>query len=232
MSEDTLPVFERFFSFQGEGVHMGRSAFFIRTFGCPVKCPWCDSAGTWHKDYVPSHIEKMSPFTLADEAYASGAEIVVVTGGEPTIHSLSLLTEALKARAIPSHLETSGCFPIQGRFDWVTLSPKKWKLPLVQNLQIADEFKFIIEAPEDIEFYWKVLGSCSERGGIDSNVWLHPEWSQRGNENVLRAICEAVKEYPGRYRAGWQLHKLYQVDRGDVRSRPMVPLGGDLRKGF
>src|SRR5690606_10755697 len=50
------PVHEQFHTWQGEGVHMGRSAYFIRTFGCPVKCPWCDSAGTWHPDHIPAKV--------------------------------------------------------------------------------------------------------------------------------------------------------------------------------
>ena len=66
-----LPIHERFFTWQGEGVHTGRSAYFIRLQGCPVKCPWCDSAGTWHPDWVPKDVEKISPKTLAEDV-ASG----------------------------------------------------------------------------------------------------------------------------------------------------------------
>ena len=54
-----IPIHEVFYAFQGEGVHMGKSAFFIRTFGCPLHCPWCDSAGTWHKDFIPKQIDKI-----------------------------------------------------------------------------------------------------------------------------------------------------------------------------
>ena len=85
------PVYERFHSWQGEGLHWGKSAFFIRLHGCPVHCPWCDSAGTWHPDHKPESVDRMNPDELADEAFMACPEIVVITGGEPAIHNLQNL---------------------------------------------------------------------------------------------------------------------------------------------
>jgi organic radical activating enzyme len=148
-----LPVHEQFYSFQGEGCHAGRAAYFIRLFGCPVHCPWCDSAGTWHPDFTPKHIERVEVATLAAAAAASAAEFTVITGGEPTIHDLRGLTDALQAVGQPVHLETSGAFPIKGDFDWITLSPKRWKLPLEANLALADELKIIVDRVDAIAEY-------------------------------------------------------------------------------
>ena len=53
---ELYPVNETFLSWQGEGVHLGRKAFFIRLQGCPVKCAWCDSASTWHPQFVPKQV--------------------------------------------------------------------------------------------------------------------------------------------------------------------------------
>jgi asparagine synthase (glutamine-hydrolysing) len=61
-----LPIYETFHAWQGEGTHLGRSAFFIRTFGCPVHCPWCDSAGTWHPDYIPDKVDRLSVDLLVE----------------------------------------------------------------------------------------------------------------------------------------------------------------------
>lgn len=230
----TYPIHERFATFQGEGVHMGKAAFFIRTFGCPVQCPWCDSAGTWHPHWVPKDVQRMSPTELAKEARGSGMGMVVITGGEPTVYDLEPLTDALDEALLDVHLETSGSFPIKGNFDWVTLSPKRWKLPLQSTVAEADEFKLIIEAPEDIGFYLELLQDLGYNWREDSihPVWLHPEWSQRDNRVVLDAISTAVRLGEGVLRAGWQLHKLYQVDARDARSRPLVPLGGVEEKGY
>ena len=90
-----LPVYERFHSWQGEGVHLGKSAFFIRLHGCPIHCSWCDSAGTWHPDHRPESVDHMDPQELADEAFLSCPEIVVITGGEPAIHDLQDLAYQL-----------------------------------------------------------------------------------------------------------------------------------------
>ena len=70
-----LPVYERFHSWQGEGAHLGKSAFFIRLHGCPIHCSWCDSAGTWHPDHRPESVDHMDPQELADEAFLSCPEM-------------------------------------------------------------------------------------------------------------------------------------------------------------
>lgn len=218
---------------------MGRPAFFVRLFGCPVKCPWCDSAGTWHPDYVPDAKMLLTPEGILMEAFASRAPFVVVTGGEPAIHDLSDLTRLFKERnekrahdeQIFLHLETSGAFPIKGDFDWVTVSPKRWKLPIVPTLVKAKEYKFIIEQPEDISFYWELVKPHWHAEHVPP-IWLHPEHSQRNNPAVLEAINYAVLDRQAPFRAGWQLHKLYNVDARDKRSRPLVPLGGDPSRGF
>ena len=221
-----LPIHEQFYSFQGEGLHSGRAAYFIRTFGCPVHCPWCDSAGTWHPDYIPQRIDRITPDELATEANKTSAEFTVITGGEPTIHNLSELTDALHTVGQKVHLETSGAFPIQGTFDWITLSPKRWKLPLADTLVQADEFKLIIDRPEAITEYTSVINVVDYSSGAKPIVWLQPEWSQRNNFKVLNAITNWIKEHGAPYRAAWQLHKNYNADLLDSRSAPTVPLGG------
>ncbi|MBK1879831.1 7-carboxy-7-deazaguanine synthase QueE [Pelagicoccus mobilis] len=224
-----LPVHECFHSWQGEGVHLGRSAYFIRLFGCPVHCPWCDSAGTWHPDHVPDEVARQSAVELADQALASGAEFVVVTGGEPAIHDLSLLTEEIAKRGMGRHLETSGAFEIRGDFDWITLSPKWQKLPLEENLAKTSEFKLIVEDEQSIAKWVQELGDYVSKA---STVWLHPEWSQRANSAVLESITRWVKEKGDPYRAGYQMHKLFNADVLDPNSRKSAPLGGDEAKGY
>lgn len=210
---------------------MGRPAFFLRTFGCPVQCPWCDSAGTWHPDWVPKDVKKMTRLEILWEVdKGPRPDFVVITGGEPAVHDLNPLCAKLHESHYPIHLETSGGFPIRGDIDWITLSPKKWKPPLSENVDSADEFKVIVETKEDIAFYDKMLRDLGHRGS--QPIWLHPEWGHREDPVVLGAISDAAKEGRGKFRAGWQLHKLYQVDARDSRSRPLVPLGGDLRKGY
>ena len=149
-----------------------------------------------------------------------------------SIHNLSELTNTLHAIGQKVHLETSGVFPICGDFDWITLSPKRWKLPLTENVASANEFKLIIDRPSAIDEYVTAL---TERGAdlsAESIVWLHPEWSQHSNPDVLNAITEWIKAHGAPYRAGWQHHKNYAADLMDPRSAPAAPLGGKPEQGF
>lgn len=207
---------------------MGRSAFFIRTFGCPLHCPWCDSAGTWHPDYIPDKINRMDEQALTLEAQTSGAAFIVVTGGEPAIHDLGLLTSMAKLRHIPVHLETSGAFPIKGNFDWITVSPKHSKLPIDENVAKADEFKVIVENEESLAYWATWLQRDGYRG---QPVWLHVEWSQRNNQKLLNAMTDYVKTAGDPFRIGYQLHKLFRADALDNRSAALVPLGGNPALG-
>lgn len=206
---------------------MGKAAFFIRTFGCPIKCEWCDSAGTWHPDYVPESVARYSIDQLLKAVTDSGAPICVITGGEPTIHDLLPLTVALKAAGVRTHLETSGAYEIKGIFDWITLSPKWAKLPLQDNVYSAHEIKLIVENEESMG---KWLNACDFSHA--DTIWLHPEWTKKADLVVLRAITEYVKKNPRRFRAGWQLHKLYRADNFDSRAAVAAPLGGDPSKGY
>lgn len=206
---------------------MGRAAFFIRTFGCPLKCSWCDSAGTWHPDWIPERIERLSTDELVVRVTDTAAEFVVVTGGEPTIHDLSELTRELRRRKIPVHIETSGSFEIRGDFSWITVSPKWAKLPRAENLERADEIKIIVEDAETIDRWRAELGAFFR----EKTVWLHPEWSRRDDPVVLNAISCAVKTFGKPFRVGYQLHRLYNVDSLDPNSRPAVPLGGNVALG-
>lgn len=223
-----LPIYEHFFSWQGEGLHSGRSAYFIRSFGCPVHCPWCDSAGTWHPDYIPKTIEKLSPQTLLDFALKTRPSFIVITGGEPCIHDFSIFCELASKARIPVHLETSGAFPIRGNFDWITVSPKTWKDPLKETIAQANEIKLIVDSPDCIDRW---IASFPNLAKVDT-VWLHPEWSKRKNPEILNAITEWVKSNGTPFRAGYQMHKLYSADAEDPRSRADVPLGGKPELGY
>jgi organic radical activating enzyme len=123
---DRLPIMEHFYTLQGEGFHQGRAAYFIRLGGCDVGCVWCDVKDSWdaskHKVYDVR--------SLKSEVGKTQAEIVVITGGEPLMHNLDELTQELQSAGLKTHIETSGAHPLSGTWDWICLSPKKFKAPL------------------------------------------------------------------------------------------------------
>src|SRR5436305_12997991 len=126
-SVDTkLPVMEAFYTLQGEGFHQGKAAYFIRLGGCDVGCFWCDVKESWEGDEHP----QTTIDNLLVEVRKTPAEIVVITGGEPLMHNLDELSSIFRAAGLRMHLETSGSHPLTGEWDWICLSPKKFKVPL------------------------------------------------------------------------------------------------------
>ena len=197
---EKLPVLECFYSIQGEGLHTGKAAFFIRLAGCNVGCHWCDVKESWDRNIHP----EIEIGELVKEAKQSGAPIVIITGGEPTMHSLVNLTKALKKEGLATHLETSGSYPITGIFDWICLSPKKTKPPLKESLLKADELKVVIYNKDD--FNWAEKNSTDVKEKCIS--FLQPEWSKA--HKVMPWITEYIKTNPT-WRVSLQTHKYLNI---------------------
>lgn len=204
----TLPVVETFHSLQGEGLHAGRSAFFVRLAGCGVGCPWCDTKPSWQQQAHP----RLALTELASEvaeAAAAGAAFAVITGGEPLEHDLGPLCAAL-AEAMPQlplHLETSGAAPLQlsGRFAWITLSPKRHRPPSPELLAACDELKVVVHEAADLDFAGamaaQALASRSEAAG--PALLLQPGWNCRRGQDLAIAF---VRSHPA-WRLSLQSHK-------------------------
>ncbi|MFM7240391.1 MAG: 7-carboxy-7-deazaguanine synthase QueE [Cyanobium sp.] len=201
----TLPVVETFHSLQGEGLHAGRSAFFIRLGGCTVGCSWCDTKHSWpqviHARRTP---EELTAETSA--AAAAGAAFVVITGGEPLHHNLAPLCDALARSGLPLHLETSGVDPLSGRFAWITLSPKRHRPPLEGLLACCHELKVIVHEPADLAFA-EAMATAAFAAGNRPALLLQPGWQSDAGRNLA---LEHVRRSPG-WRLSLQSHKLLGV---------------------
>jgi 7-carboxy-7-deazaguanine synthase len=197
---NSLPLMEDFYTIQGEGFYQGSAAYFIRLGGCEVRCVWCDVKDSWDaKAHPKTHVKK-----IAEKAKASGSNIAVVTGGEPTMHDLSALTTELKSVGLKTHLETSGAYPLTGQWDWVCFSPKKFKPPHSSISKKADELKVVIFHKSD--FAWAEEFANLVRP--DCELFLQPEWSKE--KEVLPLIIDFVKAYP-RWKISVQVHKYIDV---------------------
>jgi len=139
---------EHFYTLQGEGFHQGRAAYFVRLGGCDVGCVWCDVKESWaFKGHPLLSIE-----TIVSHIKQSGAPIAVITGGEPLLHNLNELTTAIQKEGIQTNIETSGSSPLSGYWNWICLSPKKFKQPLPEILPLAHELKIIVYNKSDFEW--------------------------------------------------------------------------------
>ena len=196
---DTLPVVETFHSLQGEGHHTGRSAFFIRLAGCTVGCPWCDTKHSWPEQAHPTRdVRELAE--EAAEARDNGAAFVVITGGEPLHHNLQALTQALdQICGLPLHLETSGVDPLSGRFDWITLSPKRHRPPTQELLNSCHELKVVVHDHEDLRFS-ELMATFVQ---TTTERFLQPGWnSARANQTAI----DYIKKH-NQWRIGLQIHK-------------------------
>jgi len=196
----TIPVMESFYSLQGEGMYHGTAAYFIRLAGCDVGCSWCDVKESWD---AGAHTI-MPVDDLVELAMMSGAKIVVITGGEPLMYNLDTLTEKIQRTGLKTHLETSGAYPLSGNWDWICVSPKKFKQPLKEVLARANELKVIVLNHHD--FIW--AEENRQYTPQESYHLLQPEWSKA--DKIVPAIIEYVKANP-HWRVSLQEHKYLNI---------------------
>jgi 7-carboxy-7-deazaguanine synthase len=196
----TLPLMEDFYTIQGEGFFQGNAAYFIRLAGCDVGCVWCDVKESWDATVHPS----ISISGLVAKAKVSGCKIVVITGGEPAMHNLETLTEALHEAGLNTHIETSGAYPLTGNWDWICFSPKKFKAPQRTVATLANELKIIVYNRSD--FFWAEDFASKVSAGC--HLFLQPEWSKE--KEMLPLIIEYVKANP-KWKISLQIHKYMNI---------------------
>lgn len=199
-SEDKLPLVEEFFTLQGEGYHTGKAAYFIRLGGCDVGCSWCDTRFSWDQGLFPL----VETSVIVQHVIDSGADSVVVTGGEPLMWNLDTLCKKLKDSNISTYIETSGSQLLSGLWDWICLSPKKNLPPVGDICSKADELKVIIE--DESDFVW--AEKYRKMVNIDCKLFLQPEWSN--SSLVIPLIVEYVKKNPD-WRISLQAHKYMHI---------------------
>ena len=196
----TLPVMEAFYTIQGEGFHQGRAAHFIRLGGCNVGCFWCDVKESWDADKHP----KVSIDEIVKHAAAQPCRLAVITGGEPLMHNLDELTARLHSEGFETNIETSGSYPLSGCWDWVCVSPKKFRPPTPEALSAANELKVVIYNKND--FAWAETHAALVSDTC--RLYLQPEWDR--SEIMLPQIIEYIKTNP-KWELSVQIHKYINV---------------------
>lgn len=195
-----LPVMEAFYTIQGEGFHSGKASYFIRLAGCDVGCFWCDVKDSWDAKKHPAiRVEK-----IVQEAIKHPSRMAVITGGEPLMHDLTLLTNALKSAGFEVFIETSGAYPLSGDLDWICVSPKKFKKALPSVFAHANELKVVIYNKND--FDWAIENAQF----VNSNckLFLQPEWSKQNK--MLPQIIDFIKQNPA-WQISLQSHKFMNI---------------------
>ena len=192
---------EHFYTLQGEGFHQGKAAYFVRLAGCDVGCVWCDVKESWNADAHP----KLTIENIINEIKKiTSSGIVVITGGEPLMHDLNELTEQLNREGYQTHIETSGSHKLTGKWNWICLSPKKFKDPLIDVIPLADELKIIIFNKSDFEWAEHFAKDVS----ANCKLYLQPEWEK--SDLITPLIIEYIKANP-KWELSLQIHKYINV---------------------
>lgn len=200
LTDTQLPVMESFYTIQGEGFHQGRAAYFIRLGGCDVGCVWCDVKESWDRSKHPLQ----SIDTIVAGAAAHPGRLAVITGGEPLMHDLNALTHALHEAGFQTNIETSGAWPLSGEWDWICLSPKKFKAPVPHIVPLANELKVVIYNKTDFAWAEKYAAQTAP----NCKLYLQPEWDRSAQMTPL--IIEYIKDHP-QWEFSLQIHKYINV---------------------
>ena len=195
-----LPLMEHYYTIQGEGYNTGTPAYFLRLGGCDVGCVWCDVKDSWQAaKHRVTDVDEMVQFVQQ-----ANASTVVITGGEPLMNDLDLLTDIFHRNKIRLWLETSGAYPLSGTWDWICVSPKKFKPPLKNVLAIADEIKVVIYNRSDFEW----AQQHASLAGDNCRLFLQPEYSRQNK--MLPEIIDYIKQNPD-WRISLQTHKYMNI---------------------
>ena len=206
----TYSVKEMFLTLQGEGVHAGRRAVFVRFAGCNLwtgrevdrdsaVCRFCDT------DFVGT--DGVGGGKFADAALLAAAvaghwgpeptrRFVVLTGGEPMLQIDDPLVDALHAEGFEIAIESNGTIAAHPGIDWVCISPKAGS-DVVQRH--GDELKLV----------WP-------QAGIDVDAIEHWDFAHHlvqpmdaiGQEVFNRNQAVAFAMARPRWRLSLQTHKL------------------------
>ncbi|WP_448699461.1 7-carboxy-7-deazaguanine synthase QueE [Mucilaginibacter sp. AW1-3] len=195
-----LPLMEEFYTIQGEGFNTGKAAYFIRLGGCDVGCHWCDVKESWDASIHPLTLAD----TIVENAVKYPGKAVVVTGGEPLIYNLEYLTAQLQQKGIKTFIETSGAYPLSGSWDWVCLSPKKFKAPRKDVAPFAHELKVIVFNKSDFEW----AEQYAELVPDTCKLYLQPEWSK--SKEMIPLIVDYVMNNP-KWEISLQTHKYLNI---------------------
>ncbi|WP_094751663.1 7-carboxy-7-deazaguanine synthase QueE [Psychromonas sp. CD1] len=224
--KNNYKVNEIFQTIQGEGVHSGYAAIFIRLQGCDVGCAWCDTKHTWSlkeddRATLSQVIDQSNTSSQWADATAEEilmaikslnytAKLVIITGGEPCFYDLRALTALLHQNNFQTQIETSGTYPILvDDKSWVTVSPKvnmrAKKEVLLSALERANEIKHPVGTQKDIDQLDRLLESLDDKH--NKTICLQPI-SQKHNATAL-CIRTCITR---NWRLSVQLHKYLKID--------------------
>ena len=212
-----MQINEIFRSISGESIQAGRPAIFIRTFGCPCRCAYCDSLYS----VEGTDFKTMTVNEVLAECKKYSTKYVVLTGGEPLIQKDALtLIGRLVSEGYQVEIETSGAVSIAGVVGWKNITvTMDWKCPssgmldkmIKENLallQSSDVLKCVVGSKEDL----KEMHLVSKL--TKAQVFVSPVFGEIEPKEIVEYVLEHNLDD---VRVQLQLHKIvYPVDMRGV----------------
>ncbi|HEU0166565.1 MAG TPA: radical SAM protein [Chloroflexota bacterium] len=174
-------------TYQGEGPSLGRRCVFLRLGGCNLRCRWCDTPYTWDwagvtgTKYDPhQELRQISAEQAWSDLHSRGADMLVVSGGEPLLQQqpLAQLLELAHTAHYRIEIETAGTIAPTPRLaelvDQFNVSPKlahsgnpdkeRCRPQAIEALKASGKaiWKFVARGPEDLA----EIGDIVERYGL------------------------------------------------------------------
>lgn len=198
--EKRLKINEIFCSLQGEGFHTGVPSIFIRFSGCNLACEFCD---TIHQNGA-----MMTAQEIISEVkkYSGNAQLIVLTGGEPSLFIDESFVSALKEETgLPIAIETNGTHQLPKNLDWVTFSPKHIFAGGDKHqpvLKECDELK-VVYTGQDLSQYMSIKAK---------HYYLQPCYTSdvETTKNNVKATIDAVMRHRP-WRLSIQTHKMLDI---------------------
>lgn len=208
----TYSVKEIFFTLQGEGMHTGRAAVFLRFAGCNLwngiekdrensVCKFCDT------DFIGSDGENGGKFENAANLAKKAKEIwqgqggrpyIVCTGGEPLLQLDTRLIDELHNQNFEIAIETNGTIRAPDGIDHICVSPKAGaQLLQTKGTELKLVFPQDENKPEDfaaLEF---------------QDFFLQPKFDANYQQNLLKCI-DYCRSNP-KWRLSLQTHKIIGI---------------------
>ena len=186
-----MRINEIFYSIQGEGLHTGKAAVFVRFAGCNLRCPFCDT------DF--GSFTEMTEEDIVRQVLRYPAPTVILTGGEPTLQLTSSLLHLLHQNGRSVHIETNGTHPLpDGPISWVTCSPKDAPL----HIQHIDELKVVFQG-QDMAPYEDIHAKVYSLQPCDTG-------DKKKNDDLLQLTINYILQHP-KWQLSLQTHKIINV---------------------
>lgn len=186
---------EIFYSVQGEGLYAGRPAHFIRFSGCNLRCPFCDTNHLGGEQMTDEEILERINF---------GSNMVVLTGGEPSLFIDEDFIRKLNNLGKYVCIETNGTNPLPRGKYFVTLSPK---------FEFVDKAKLAITKANELKVVWNGKNDMYKYANIVAkHRFIQPcdTGDKAENEKIMHEVVEYVKSHP-EWRVSVQTQKILNV---------------------